>query len=131
MYNLKQLVKEIVNGEFSMEEMKVIAIALRERRRVQIAQTIASLRIGSKVEIFDITPKHWNGMEAEIVGFATRGTRVDLRITDNKRRYQADIGSVQKGFPMKCLKPLGEVIMTDPFKAEDGDAAFLHDFLLT
>jgi hypothetical protein len=131
MHNLKELATDIINGKFSIEEMKVIAIALRERRRVQIAETVSVLRIGSEVEIFDITPKHWNGMKAEIIGFAKRGTRVDLRITDNKRRYQADIGSVQIGFPMKCLKPLGTVIMDEPFKASDGDAAFLHAYLTT
>lgn len=85
----------------------VDAIKARDRqlRAQKQAMAAATLTVGTKVSIVDITPKALVGIEGTIA--ALRGARADLKVDDLNARLAGPrfaLGGVVRGIPVTCLK---------------------------
>lgn len=132
--DIKELVRNIIDGKLTVEETNAINIAIREREKIQQMENSINFRIGSIVSIFNLTPNGWNGMQGKIVKFSPQRARVDLEMTKadrfvNKRGDFVKVGTIQRGFPVSNLQLVNAPIMLDVVVSDETDATALHAFL--
>ena len=127
MADIKEVVADIIQGKFSLQEVRVIQMAITERKKQDAFLNQATLRIGDEVTLFGLSPKHWNGMTAEITSFSKQRARVDLKITNNNGAWKVSNGSLHRGFPISCVAPVGQTALEAEVDEDLTNA--LHAFL--
>lgn len=100
MMKAEEIVKEIINGQFTKDEIDSFYIAYKTaeqmRREKDSALVIASVKVGDVGKIQGIRPVKWNGVEVEVLKIDKK--RIQVRETGNEFAYPFRI-------PASCFVP--------------------------
>lgn len=124
--NTADIVKYIVTGSLSRDELNSIVSAVNETRKLSRAQSKAiakaTITNGMLVKTFGLSPKYINGIEGVISGgFNKTRTRASIRVTkSNTSMYP--VGSTLSGIPIQCFEVLKSPVAGSSITADDSNA---------
>ena len=98
------IIEQIINGNFTSEELRRISKAVHEKfllvRKQESALKVFTLSVGQRVKISGIRPKKYNGTTGELVEI--KGKRVTVQL-DEQFSY---VGGKVSGIPISCVNQI-------------------------
>lgn len=99
--NLAELSKAVAESNLSSADLIELSKVLHEcvlaRRRVEAIATKSTLKVGARVRLHSIRPRHLCGQVGTVLSIAARGSRVDVRL-DGEESWR------RHGIPATCLE---------------------------
>lgn len=100
----KEIIENIINGNYSSEELTDIAQAVRSAQELVKQQKAAimkaTLKPGDNVELFGLSPKSINGLIATVVAVKKARVSVDIPVDYKAGRWS---GAKSVDVPLSCV----------------------------